>query len=74
MCPTIVFGNPTNSKVQSNKKLWIDYYSEDENGNPIEISIFGTQEMPTELDIFSIDGNTDVKKTPQIKTQRSNGK
>ena len=71
MCPTILLGNSTNSKVQSNKKLWIDYYAEDENKNPIGISVFGTQEMPTELEFYSLDGNTDIKKIPKIETLKS---
>ncbi|WP_298325559.1 hypothetical protein [uncultured Dokdonia sp.] len=73
ICPTILLGNSINLEVQSNKKLWIDYYAEDDNGNPIGISIFGTEEMPTELEFFSLDGNADVKKIPKIETLKSNG-
>ena len=66
-CPSIIFGENYNSDYQ-NGKLIIDLQAEGLKGEKIGISVFGTDEMPTELEFYSIDGENEFKEIPAIKT------
>ncbi|WP_178989656.1 hypothetical protein [Winogradskyella schleiferi] len=70
-CPTIMFGKNFESKVQENENLKIDYTGKGINGELIGISIFGTDQMPTELEFYSIDGESDIIEIPKIDTLKS---
>ncbi|GAL61848.1 hypothetical protein JCM19300_594 [Algibacter lectus] len=50
----------------------IDYVGKGENGELIGISVLGTNQMPTELEFYSIDGESDITKIPKIDTLKSN--
>lgn len=66
-CPTILFGKTLNSKIQHGR-LMIDYVGRGENDEIISVSVFGTEKMPTELELCSIDGKSAVTEIPKIKT------
>jgi len=69
-CPTIMFGKTFDSKVQ-NENLIIDYIGKNKNGELIGVSVFGNDQMPTELEFYSIDGKTEVIEIPKIDTLKS---
>ena len=69
ICPGILFGKTLESEIQ-NGKLVIDYIGKGKNGELIGISVFGTDQMPTELEFYSIDGKTDIMELPKIETLR----
>ncbi|WP_299782960.1 hypothetical protein [uncultured Formosa sp.] len=64
-CPTIIFGETFDSEIQKGR-LIIDYVGKGKNGEKIGISVFGTEQMPTELEFYSIDGESDIIDLPQI--------
>ncbi|WP_435413987.1 hypothetical protein [Polaribacter aestuariivivens] len=69
ICPTIIFGKSFDSEIQKGF-LMIDYEGRGNNGELIGISIFGTKEMPTELEFYSIDGMSNITEIPKIATLR----
>ena len=69
-CPTIMFGKTLDSEIQKGN-LIIDYAGKGKNGELIGISLFGTDQMPTELEFYSIDGESDIKEMPKIDTLKS---
>lgn len=69
-CPTILFGKTFDSEIQKGN-LIIDYFGKDKNGKLIGISVFGTNQMPTELEFYSIDGKTKFIEIPKIETLKS---
>jgi len=69
-CPTIMFGKTFDSEIQK-WNLIIDYEGKGENGELVGISLFGTDQMPTELEFYSIDGESDVTEIPKIVTLKS---
>jgi hypothetical protein len=66
-----MFGENFESKVQENENLQIDYTGKGENGELIGISVFGTDQMPTELEFYSIDGESEIIDMPKIETLKS---
>ncbi|WP_241479995.1 hypothetical protein [Kordia jejudonensis] len=66
-CPTILFGNTFESEIQKGNLL-MDYVAKRKNGDLIGISIFGTEEMLTELEFYSIDGTSEITEIPKIHT------
>ncbi len=66
-CPTILFGKTFDSEIQKGH-LIIDYIGKGKNRELIGISVFGTEHMPTELEFYSIDGESDITEIPQIDT------
>ena len=64
-CPTIMFGKTFDSEIQ-NGNLIIDKTAKGNNGELVGISVFGTEEMPTELEFYSIDGKSDVNEIPSL--------
>jgi hypothetical protein len=66
-CPTILFGETFDSEIQKGH-LIIDYIGKSEANRLIGISVFGTDEMPTELEFYSIDGLTETIVMPKIET------
>ncbi|RCU56397.1 hypothetical protein DU428_13120 [Oceanihabitans sediminis] len=64
-CPTIIFGKTFNSEIQKGN-LIIDYAGKGKNGELIGISVFGTDQMPTELEFYSVDGESDIIDLPKI--------
>jgi len=69
-CPTIMFGKTFDSKIQKGI-LTIDYAGKGKNGELIGISVFGTDQMPTELEFYSIDGESEITEIPKIDTLKS---
>lgn len=69
-CPTIMFGETFDSEIQKGN-LIIDYVGNDINGELFGISLFGTVQMPTELEFYSIDGKSDITEMPKIETLKS---
>jgi hypothetical protein len=69
-CPTIMFGKTFDSEIQKGN-LIIDYEGKGENGELVGISLFGTDQMPTELEFYSIDGQSDITEIPKINTLKS---
>ena len=69
-CPTIIFGKTFDSEVQ-NGNLIIDYAGKGKNGELIGISVFGTDQMPTELEFYSIDGKSETIEIPKIETLKN---
>jgi hypothetical protein len=69
-CPTIMFGKTFDSEIQKGN-LIIDYLGKGKNGELVGISVFGTDLMPTELEFYSIDGETDIIEMPKIDTLKS---
>ncbi|MEO9480090.1 MAG: hypothetical protein ABJO28_14410 [Maribacter dokdonensis] len=72
-CPTIIFGKTFDSTIQKGN-LTIDYTGKGKNGELIGISVFGTDQMPTELEFYSIDGESDITRIPKIDTLKSMNK
>jgi hypothetical protein len=66
-CPTIIFGKTFESKIQKGN-LIIDYAGKGKNGELIGISVFGTDQIPTELEFYSIDGESEITEMPKIIT------
>ena len=50
-CPTIIFGKTFDSEIQKGN-LIIDSHIEGEKGELIGVSVFGTDQMPTELEFY----------------------
>ena len=69
-CPTIVFGKTFDSKIQKGN-LIIDYAGKGENGELVGISVFGTDQIPTELEFYSISGESEITEIPKIETLKS---
>ena len=69
-CPTIIFGKTFDSEIQKGN-LIIDYAGKGKNGELIGISVFGTDQMPTELEFYSIDGESEITEMPKIETLKS---
>jgi|SRR5690554_1691965 len=69
-CPTIMFGKTFDSEIQKGN-LIIDYAGKGKNGELVGISLFGTDRMPTELEFYSIDGESDIAEMPKIDTLKS---
>ena len=69
-CPTIIFGETFDSEIQ-NGNLIIDYAGIGKNGELVGISVFGTDKIPTELEFYSIDGESDIIEIPKIETLKS---
>ena len=66
-CPTIIFGKTFESQIQKGN-LIIDYTGKGKNGELVGIMLFGTDQMPTELEFYSIDGESGVTEIPKIET------
>lgn len=66
-CPTILFGKTLDSEIQQGD-LIIDYLGKNDENALIGISVFGTEDMPTELEFYSIDGLTETIVMPKIET------
>lgn len=66
-CPTIIFGKTFDSEIQKGN-LILDYVGKGKKGELIGISIFGTDQIPTELEFYSIDGESEVTEIPKIET------
>jgi|TARA_B110000037_G_scaffold188099_1_gene219149 hypothetical protein len=69
-CPTIIFGKTFDSEIQKGN-LIIDYAGKGKNGELIGVSVFGTDQMPTELEFYSIDGESEIIEIPKIETLKS---
>ncbi|WP_031427311.1 hypothetical protein [Flavimarina sp. Hel_I_48] len=69
-CLTIIFGKAFDSEIQ-NGNLIIDYAGKGKNGELIGISVFGTDQMLTELEFYSIDGEFEITEMPKIETLKS---
>ncbi|SFS81988.1 hypothetical protein [Lutibacter maritimus] len=69
-CPTIIFGKTFDSEIQKGN-LIIDYAGKGKNGELIGISVFGTKQMPTELEFYSIEGESEITEIPKIDTLKS---
>lgn len=68
-CPTILLGETYDSEIQKGKLLF-DYVGEGTNGEKIGISLLGTDLMPTELEFYSLDGESDIVEMPKTDTLR----
>jgi hypothetical protein len=66
-CPTIMFGKLFDSKIKRGE-LIIDFFGKSRSEKLIGIMIFGTNEMPKELEFYSIDGETGFIELPKIET------
>ena len=66
-CPTVMFGKTFDSAIQKGN-LIIDYVGKGKNGELIGISVFGNNQMPTELEFYSIDGESEITEMPKIET------
>ncbi|RRO13461.1 hypothetical protein [Flavobacteriaceae bacterium 14752] len=66
-CPTIIFGKTFDAQIQKGN-LIIDYTGKGKNGELVGIMLFGTDQMPTALEFYSIDGASDVTEIPKIET------
>lgn len=69
-CPTLLFEKTLDSDIQKGD-LKIDYTGRGINGELIGISVFGTNQMPTELEFYSIDGKSEIIEIPKIETLKS---
>jgi len=66
-CPTILLGQSLDSEILPGS-LIIDYIGKDSSGHLIGISVFGTDQMPTQLELFSVDGIAVSLSIPEIFT------
>ena len=69
-CPTIIFGKTFDSEIQKGN-LIIDFAGKGKNGELIGISVFGTDQILTELEFYSIDGKSEIIEMPKIETLKS---
>jgi len=67
-CPTVLFGFSFDDEVKTNQSLLIDYMGMGENGELIGVCLFGNNEMPCELEFWSIDGQNAIMEIPSIST------
>ena len=65
--PTVMFGKTLQSEIKKGN-LIIDYVGKGKNGEFIGISVFGNNKMPTELEFYSIDGESEITEIPKIET------
>ncbi|WP_235835868.1 hypothetical protein [Cognatitamlana onchidii] len=65
-----MFGKTFDSEIQKGN-LIIDYSGKGKNGELVGISLFGTDQMPTELEFYSVDGESDITEMPKIDTLKS---
>ncbi len=70
-CPTVFFGFSYDDVVKKNQNLIIDYMGNGEHGELIGVCLFGDNEIPSELEFWSINGQNDVTEIPAIKTLKS---
>ncbi|RFN59893.1 hypothetical protein [Marixanthomonas ophiurae] len=66
-CPSILFEKRLDSKMQKGN-LIIDSVGKGKNDELIGVSVFGNNQMPTELEFYSIDGKSEIIEMPKIKT------
>ena len=62
-CPTIIFGNSFEAEIQKGE-LIIDYKGIDQNDKLIGVSVSGNENIPTELEFYSIDGGSEINYFP----------
>jgi len=62
-CPTILFGNNFNDDI-TDGYLLIDYYIKTNNQGIVGISLFGNENMPTQLEFYSVDGVSNINEIP----------
>ena len=67
-CPTVLFGFSFGDMAKTNESLLIDFDGKDKYGNLVGVSLFGNNEMPTELEFYSIDGQAEVTEMPLIES------
>ena len=67
ICPSISFGKNLESEIQKGS-LIIDYKGENRKGELIGVFIWGNNIMPTELEFYSINGDSNIMELPSIKT------
>ena len=67
-CPTVLFCTSLQDQITTDQRLLIDYLGTGKNGEPIGVSLFGNNKVPTELEFWSIDGQTDVIEIPSLET------
>ncbi|MCW3075012.1 MAG: hypothetical protein JWP69_2081 [Flaviaesturariibacter sp.] len=69
-CPTILLGTSFQDEPQINQTLLIDYIGVGANGEQIGVTVFGNNEIPTELEFWSIDGQVNDVVIPDLETLR----
>ncbi len=52
-CPTVLFGLDENDQPYSNQKIIAELVGWDHNDEPIEVVLFGNDQIPTELEFIS---------------------
>ena len=67
-CPTIMFGELFDSEIQTNKSVVIDYMGKGINGELIGVTLLGTEQLPTDLEFWPIDGKSEITDLPKIDT------
>lgn len=63
-CPTIIFGKSFEDKI-SKGYLLIDYYVKTKNQGIVGIGLFGNDEIPTQLELYSVDGLFEINEIPE---------
>ena len=63
-CPTILFGKNFDDNI-SEGNLLIDYYLKTKSQGIVGIGLFGNEERPTELELYSVDGLFEVSEIPE---------
>lgn len=66
-CPTILFGQNLDSPITQGT-LVRDYQGLDAQNNLIGITLFANSTFPTQLEFYSIDGNTEILKFPLLQS------
>lgn len=67
-CPTVLFGISFEEETKTNQPLLIDYMGTGKNGELIGVALFSNNKIPTELEFWSINGQTDVIEFPDLET------
>jgi hypothetical protein len=67
-CPTVLFGTSFQDQITTDQQLVIDYQGTGKTGAPIGVALFGNDMLPTELEVWSIDGQADVVEIPALET------
>ena len=69
-CPSIMFGKTLDSEIQKGSSI-NDYLGKNKNGELVGVSLLGTHKIPTELEFYSLDGESDITELPKIDTLKS---
>ena len=65
-CPTVLFGYSFADQILTNEKLLFDYIGKTSENKIVGILVFGNENIISELEFYSPDGELELLKHPEI--------